>query len=82
MGLAEELRNVYKYDIIRKENSNEKICFQKNIRNNFNGRTDAYLYGICLGSNARRIGGLEVMMHRSTNAYFSLYGIPTACFVK
>ena len=29
-----------------------------------------------------RIGGLEVMMHRSTNAYFSLYGIPTACFVK
>ena len=79
MGLAEDLRNAY---IIRNENSNEKICFQKNIRNSFNDRIGICLCGTCLGSNARRIGGLEVMMHRSTNAYFSLYGIPTACFVK
>ena len=56
MGLAEELRNVYKYDIIRNENSNEKICFQKNICNSFNNRIGICLYGTRLGSNARRIG--------------------------
>ena len=49
MGLAEELRNVYKYDIIRNENSNEKICFQKNIRNSFNNRIGICLYGTRLG---------------------------------
>jgi len=50
MGLAEELRNVYKYGIIKKENSNEEICFQKNIRSNFNHCIGICLYGTRLGS--------------------------------
>jgi len=49
MGLAEELRNVYKYGIIKKENSNEEICFQKNIRSNFNHCIGICLYGTRLG---------------------------------
>ena len=56
MGLAEKLQNVYKYDITRKESSDEKICFQKNIRNSFNDRIGTCLYGTRLGSNDRRIG--------------------------
>ena len=49
MGLAEEWRNVYTYDIIIKENSNKKICFQKNIRNSFNDRIGICLYDTRLG---------------------------------